>query len=115
MNVRYITVVFLLLLPSLVFAGDKDPIRSVLAKQAAEWNKGNIEQYMDAGYWHSDSLLFIGKTGPTYGYNNTLQNYKRSYSDTARMGHLDFTDLKLTQLSDSYYFVVGKWALQRSV
>ncbi len=66
-------------------------------------------------YWNNDSLLFIGKSGPKYGYETTLQNYKRSYPDTAAMGKLHFDLKQMKQLSKQYYFVVGKWHLERTI
>lgn len=92
---------------------DKEQILQVLDMQMKAWNSGSIEQYM-TGYWNNDSLVFVGKSGPTYGYNKTLQNYKRSYSDAAKMGHLHFDILQVRQLSADYYFVLGKWALART-
>jgi hypothetical protein len=67
------------------------------------------------GYWENDSLRFIGKSGITYGYSNTLNNYKRGYPDTAAMGKLQFTILVVKKLSPRYYEVVGKWYLKRSI
>lgn len=89
-------------------------IKQILARQAAEWNKGNLEGYMQ-GYWNNDSLLFIGKSGPTYGYQATLQRYKKSYADTAQMGRLHFDILQVKKLSKDHRFVLGKWTLTRSV
>jgi hypothetical protein len=51
----------------------------------------------------------------TYGWTNTLNNYKRGYPDTAAMGKLHFELITVNKLSDEYYFVVGKWFLQRSI
>ena len=67
------------------------------------------------GYWQNDSLMFIGKSGVTYGWRKTLDNYKRHYPDTVAMGKLHFKLLELKSLSPVYYFVVGKWHLLRSV
>ncbi len=92
---------------------DEAAIRHVLEKQATAWNKSSIEAYMH-GYWNSDSLLFVGKGGPTYGYTQTLKRYKTSYSDTEKMGKLSFDILQVKRLSEEYYFVLGKWALKRS-
>ena len=94
--------------------GDDAAIRHVLSTQANAWNRGSIETYMQ-GYWNSDSLVFVGKNGPTYGYKQTLERYKASYSDTAKMGKLHFDILQVRKLSSDYYFVLGKWALKRSV
>lgn len=89
-------------------------IREVLSQQSAAWNRGDIESYMK-GYWENDSLMFIGKSGVTYGYKKTLENYKRGYPDTAAMGKLTFTLLQVKKLSNEYYHVTGKWFLKRSI
>ena len=103
-------------IPLFVFSQDKDAesIRTILSTQVEAWNRGNIEEFMH-GYWQSDSLKFIGKSGITFGYKQTLANYKKNYNDTARMGKLFFEILEVKRLSDEYYFVVGKWFLKRSV
>lgn len=92
---------------------DKEQILQVLVMQMKAWNSGSIEQYM-TGYWHSDSLVFVGKSGPTYGYDATLQRYKQSYNNTDKMGQLHFDILQVRQLSAEYYYVLGKWALARN-
>lgn len=93
---------------------DEQAIRNLLDRQAKAWNRGDLEGFMN-GYWQNDSLMFIGQHGPTYGWKNTLDNYKRSYPDTTAMGILDFSGLILKKLSSNYYFVIGHWHLQRSV
>ena len=93
---------------------DEQTIRSILTDQTIQWNKGNIEAFMQ-GYWKSDSLLFVGKTGAKYGYQTTLENYKKNYPDAATMGKLDFDILKVQKLSPGCYFVLGKWALTRTI
>jgi hypothetical protein len=67
------------------------------------------------GYWQNDSLLFIGKNGPKYGHQTTLNNYKKGYPDTTAMGKLTSTVISLKKLSHEYYFVVGKWHLTRTI
>ncbi|MBX2932381.1 MAG: DUF4440 domain-containing protein [Chitinophagaceae bacterium] len=93
---------------------DETAIVNMLKKQEAAWNNGNLNKFM-IGYWENDSLMFIGKKGLTYGYDATLNNYKKSYPDTSYMGKFTSTIISLKKLSKSYYFVVGKWFLQRSV
>ena len=93
---------------------DELAIRNVLSTQAQAWNDGNLELFMN-GYWQNDSLMFIGKTGVTYGWQNTLNNYKKGYPDTAAMGKLKFTIISVKRLSAIYFTVVGKWELTRSI
>ena len=88
-------------------------IRTVLSIQEKAWNNGDLEGFMK-GYWQSDSLMFIGKS-VTYGWQNTLNNYKKSYKDTTSMGKLHFEILQMKRLSFMYYYVVGKWHLTRSI
>lgn len=96
------------------YSKDEKEIRDLLARQTIAWNQGNIDAFMK-GYWESDSLLFIGKSGVTHGYQNTLANYKKGYSDTAKMGKLFFDLIEVRRLSADYYWVLGKWFLKRSV
>jgi ketosteroid isomerase-like protein len=113
---KYVLLLWLCLFGLQVSAKNKDErqIRTMLAAQVAEWNKGNIEGYMK-GYWESDSLLFIGSKGPRYGYKETLEKYKLAYPDAAHMGKLTSTILNIKKLSADYYFILGSWALERSV
>lgn len=89
-------------------------IKKMLAAQEVAWNNGDLEKFM-IGYWNNDSLLFIGKNGPKYGYNTTLENYKKGYGDTTKMGKFTSTILNIKKLSNKYYFVVGKWFLKRTI
>ena len=93
---------------------DEQVILKILDEQTKNWNKGDLDSFVN-GYWNNDSLMFIGQSGVTYGYQNTLDNYKKNYSDTAKMGKLAFEIIKLQKLSAEYYFVVGKWFLKRTV
>jgi ketosteroid isomerase-like protein len=89
-------------------------IKALLQKQTDSWNKGDLENFMST-YWQSDSLIFIGKRGPTYGWQATFDNYKRSYPDTATMGKLNFNLLEMKPLSSDTWFIVGKWHLTRTI
>ncbi len=95
-------------------SNDEIAIKQALNEQIEAWNQGNIERFMKT-YWENDSLMFIGKGGIKYGWNNTLNNYKRNYPDTIAMGKLSFDILKIHRLSPEYFYVVGKWHLQRSI
>jgi hypothetical protein len=100
--------------PARPAGGDEQIIRSLLEEQRQAWNNGETEKFMSS-YWQSDSLMFIGKSGITYGWQKTLENYKKGYPDTVSMGKLNFDILEVKRLSVMYFFVVGKWHLTRSV
>jgi len=93
---------------------DEKAIRAVMDVQTNAWNNGNIPAFMET-YWKSDSLVFIGKNGPNYGWQNTLDGYKKRYPDTVAMGKLRFDILQIRRLSPEYYFVIGNFYLQRSI
>jgi len=94
--------------------GEAAKIRQLLAAQTEAWNRGDIEGFMQT-YWKSDSLMFIGKSGVTRGWQQTLDNYKKGYPDTAAMGKLSFDIIKVEQLSPESFFIVGKWMLKRTI
>ena len=84
----------------------------VLTTQTAAWNRGDIPGFMQ-GYWQSDSLVFIGRKGPTYGWQPTLANYQKNYPDAAAMGKLDFKGLRVSLIAPGAAQVVGNWHLAR--
>jgi len=94
--------------------GDEKIIRDILERQTRDWNRGDIDAFMK-GYWQSDSLMFVGKSGVTYGYQQTLNNYKKNYPDTAAMGKMRFNILEVRRISSDHFFVLGKWMLTRSI
>ena len=96
----------------LCFAQNTKAILNVLETQRQAWNHGDLEAYMQ-GYWHSDSLLFVGKSGPKYGWQTTLDNYRKGYPDKAAMGQLSFDILKVQLLDKTNAFVLGAWNLKR--
>jgi ketosteroid isomerase-like protein len=111
----------IILLPALLFSlvvfgqsSDELNIRKVLDDQVKAWNMGDIEGFMQ-GYWENDSLMFIGKNGINWGWQKTLENYKKGYPDTIAMGKLSFDIIVIKKLSPEYYYVVGKWMLRRSI
>jgi ketosteroid isomerase-like protein len=116
---KNLVLAFLLIFVSFgaAFAQAKDEkaklaIRKVMDEQAAAWNSGNIEGFMQ-GYWNSPELKFVSGDGVTKGWQPTLDRYKKSYDSRAKMGTLTFSDLDITVLSKNSAVVLGNWALQR--
>jgi ketosteroid isomerase-like protein len=91
---------------------DRRAILKVLDHQRIAWNNGDIDGFMQ-GYWHSDSLLFVGSSVPTHGWQATLDGYKKRYPGKAAMGTLTFTVLKVELLDKTNAFMLGAWRLQR--
>ena len=91
---------------------DKVLILKLLEGQRQEWNRGDLVDYMQ-GYSKSDSLLFVGKSGPQYGWDTTLANYRKSYPDKKTMGFLSFDIKEVRMISADHAFVLGAWHLKR--
>jgi hypothetical protein len=110
---KLILICFLLLALSFQLrAQDKQAILKVLETQRTAWNNGDIPQFMQS-YWKSDSLMFVGKSGVTYGWQQTLEHYQKGYPDKAAMGVLSFNILKVDILDPTNAFVLGGWNLKR--
>ena len=87
-------------------------ILKVMDKQVDAWNQCDIDGYM-AGYWKSDSLRFASGNSINYGWQKTSDRFKRRYSTPEAIGHLDFSDIKITVLTDDTALVFGRYTLKR--
>src|SRR5215471_10187692 len=91
----------------------KTAIRAVLDAQAAAWNRGDIDGYMD-GYDRSPNTEFVGGDSITRGWQQVLDQYKRRYDSREKMGTLTFSDLEITVISKDAALVLGRWRLKRA-
>jgi ketosteroid isomerase-like protein len=94
-----------------VLAG-QHPALSILRDQESAWNEGDIERFMEH-YWKSDSLTFSSTGTTTYGWEETLANYRRRYPTVEKMGKTHFYDLEVYPLYDEAALVLGRWFLNR--
>lgn len=92
---------------------DSLSIMKVMSLQQDAWNKGDIDSFMQ-GYLKSDELVFSGKSGPVYGWENTKKRYCSSYPNTKIMGKLNFTIKKIRSLSSNSAYLIGEYYLKRS-
>lgn len=94
-------------------SGSRSAIYQVLDEQAAAWNRGDLDAFMD-GYWRSPDLVFTSGARVQRGWRTTLDRYRSSYGDSpASMGHLAFHDVEVHPLSDDAAWVLGRWRLER--
>ncbi|MBL4745683.1 MAG: DUF4440 domain-containing protein [Flavobacteriaceae bacterium] len=93
---------------------DQAAIRNVLEQSAKDWSKGDLEGYMNA-YWNSEELKFVGSRGITFGWEQTLLNYKKGYPTPAHTGTLTFDVIHVDFLAAGVYSVIGKYHLERTV
>lgn len=110
----FFAVAFVLFSPNAQAWKGAAAIRAVLLQQEKDWNQGDIRSFMN-GYWKSDSMMFVGKKGPTYGYSRTLENYLKAYPDVRTMGTLHFELLHIRPLGQRHALVVGSWHLKREI
>ena len=88
-------------------------IRAVLDAQAAAWNRGDIEGYMD-GYERAEGTTFISGDTVTRGWQPVADRYKKAYDTPEKMGTLAFGDIEIKPLSEFYANVTGRWQLTRA-
>ena len=89
-------------------------ITDMLNQDAKYWSEGNIEAFMKS-YIKSDSLVFVGSSGLTYGWQQTLENYKKGYPSKEHMGTLSFDLIEFKELTADIFFVIGRYNLKRTV
>ncbi len=87
-------------------------VRAVLTAQVEAWNQGDINGYM-AGYWRSDSTLFLSDGSIIHGFGEVASRYAKRYATREQMGALSFEDLDVRMLSNSVAVAHGVWRLKR--
>jgi ketosteroid isomerase-like protein len=91
----------------------KADIRAVIDAQAAAWNRGDVDGYMD-GYDRSPNTEFVGGDSITRGWQQVLDRYKEKYDTREKMGVLAFSDLEINLVSKDAALVLGRWRLKRA-
>lgn len=93
---------------------DKAEILTVMNAQEKAWSNYDLEGFMQ-GYWKNDSLKFYGSRGITYGWKQTLENYKKSYPTKDDTGKLNFKINDISKIDEGSYWVMGEYYLKRNV
>ena len=107
------TAAALLLLTTTVRAQEEPAqIRGLLERQAADWNRGDLDAFA-SGYKNSPDILFIGRT-IEHGYAGMLAGYKAHYPTRAAMGTLSFTELAVQPLDSRFATTTGRFHLERT-
>lgn len=96
----------------LLVQGMPEPVAATMQRQQDAWNRADLVGFME-GYLPSDSLMFIGKSGVTYGHQATLKRYMTGYPDASAMGTLTFQNLQWISIGDNAGWLMGKWALKK--
>jgi len=102
--------IFLLVAGAGQAATAEQEIRGVLERQAADWNRGSTDAFLE-GY--ATDTTFVGDT-VSHGLEEVRERYRRRYPTPAAMGHLTFSEVEVHMLGGEHAFVTGRWKLERS-
>ena len=113
----FVPAAFVLSAAGVLAAAPKNPnadaeIRAVMAAQAAAWNRGDIDGFME-GYARSNSTEFVSGGRLTRGWQTLRDRYKKKYGNREKMGTLTFSNIKITSLSPDAALALGRWKLVR--
>ncbi len=89
---------------------EKNEIDAIIEKQLEAWNSGDMETFMSF-YDRSDSLIFMGKSGITYGWQENYDVYKRAFPGKEGMGHLHFEAETYQKIDKHTVLVVGSFKM----
>jgi beta-aspartyl-peptidase (threonine type) len=88
---------------------------AVVHAQEEAWNAGDIEGFMERGYWRSEELSFYSGGTKTFGYESVLARYKSRYQGEGNeMGRLSFSELDARCVDVDAGMVRGRWQLEKS-
>lgn len=94
-------------------SADGAAIQAVLDEQLEAWNSGSIDSFM-LGYEQSDSMLFMTRRGPQFGWETLRQSYHKSFPNREKMGHLSFKPEEFLLIDPDSYLVIGRWLVAQS-
>ncbi len=95
---------------SFLLADDTDSaIRSMLSKQVAAWNRGDLDAF---AAFYADDCTYVGKQ-VVHGRNKVVESYRRKYADRAAMGQLTFSHLEIDKFDMHSAIVLGEFHLDR--
>jgi ketosteroid isomerase-like protein len=86
-------------------------VRAVLDRQVADWNKGDLDGFLD-GYWNSPKVVFMSGGQRFDGYEAMRDRYHRRYQAEGKaMGHLAFSELEVEPLGPESAMARGRFRL----
>ena len=102
---------------SAVFAKEdsmESGIKSLMQMQSDAWNGGNLEKFM-SGYLQSKDVCYTAGGNEVWGYDAINARYKSRYgSNTASMGKVSFSELKIIPLGDKNALCIGHWKVEKN-
>lgn len=90
----------------------RDVILATINAQAAAWNEGDLDAFMES-YWKSDDLKFVSGTSITRGWSSTMKRYRDTYGGGASLGQLGFEKIDIKMITDDVAVTTGRFNLMR--
>lgn len=85
-------------------------VRGVLSAQQEAWNRGDVEQFLRAGYWDSPQLTFFSGGDVVHGFDTMLQRFLARYKSAGKeTGTLTFADVDVLPLGGEHALARGHW------
>jgi uncharacterized protein (TIGR02246 family) len=91
--------------------GSVEAIKKVLDKQEQDWNKGDLDAFLE-GYWNSPGVVFQSGGDRNVGFDAMRERYRKRYKAEGRaMGRVVFSEVEILPLGPDSAFVRGRWGL----
>ena len=86
----------------------EDIVRATLRAQAAAWNEGNLDAFMET-YWKDDGLKFVSGAEITKGWSATMKRYRERYGDGGSLGRLGLGQMDVELVTNDVAVVTGRF------
>lgn len=85
-------------------------VKKALEEQISAWNNGDLEKAMSY-YWNSPEILWVSKAGIMKGYQPVLEDFKKEFADTSKMGNYSYELLHIEEVSGAAVYFVIRWKI----
>lgn len=89
-----------------------EQVASLLDRQAAAWNAGDLEGFMSA-YSPSPTTTYIGSTGLIEGYDGIRERYAPGFAEGAERDSLRFEALRVREVDERVGVATARYVLER--
>jgi ketosteroid isomerase-like protein len=93
--------------------GQIGAIRALLDRQSADWNRGDLDAFLE-GYWQSPRLVFFSGGDRHDGFDALRDRYRKRYQAEGKaMGELSFSGIEIDILGAGHEaaYARGRWQL----
>jgi len=95
--------------------GDADvqgAVESMLNESAIDWNRGDLDGFMD-DYQHSEITTYVGGRGLVTGIDSIRARYAPLFGPGAARDSLRFEDVRVRRLAAVHALATARWILYR--